>query len=156
MRRRKRRSIPIRIGRAAQRGSANRATRLRVRWDASVVGITGNELVARLDAGTPRIMVFGDGERPSTDSSITIMPYMLDPGESQIIADAIYAILSNPGPAPAVTVSSGAPASVNGNWAVTIEYYSSRGAQKFTLQQSGDDITGMQHGEIYNGRLRGK
>jgi hypothetical protein len=45
---------------------------------------------------------------------------------------------------------------VNGNWAVTIEYYSSRGAQKFTLQQSGDDITGMQHGEIYNGRLRGK
>ena len=35
-----------------------------------VVGITGNELVARLDAGSPRIMVFGDGERPSTASSI--------------------------------------------------------------------------------------
>ncbi len=134
---------------------SNRATRLKVSWDASVVGITGNELVARLDAGTPRIMVFGDGERPDTASSITIMPYMLDPGESQIIGDAIYAIMSNPGPQPSVPVASGTPAAIGGNWAVTIEYFSGRGAQKFTLQQNGKDITGMQHGEIYNGRLRG-
>ena len=44
---------------------SNRATRLRVHWDAGVLGITGTELVAKLDAGTPRIMVFGDGERPN-------------------------------------------------------------------------------------------
>ncbi|HYJ35649.1 MAG TPA: hypothetical protein VEV64_05795, partial [Rhizomicrobium sp.] len=101
------------------------------------------------------IMVFGDGERPSTASSITIMPYMLDPGESQIIGDAIFAALSNPGPQPVVAAGGGSLASVNGNWAVTIEYFSGRGAQKFSLQQSGDQVTGMQHGEIYNGRLRG-
>ena len=134
---------------------SNRATRLRVHWDASVVGITGSELVAKLDAGTPRILVFGDGERPNTASSITIMPYMMDPGESQIIGDAIYAVLSNPGPQPSVPVAGGTPAALNGNWAVTIEYFSGRGAQRFSLQQTGADITGTQHGEIYNGRLRG-
>lgn len=135
---------------------SNRATRLKVSWDAGAVGITGSELVAKLDAGTPRIMVFGDGDRSGAPSSITIMPYMLDPGESQIIGEAIFAILSNPGPQPAIAAASGAAASVNGSWAVTVEYFSGRGAQKLTLQQSGSDITGMQHGEIYNGRLRGK
>jgi uncharacterized pyridoxal phosphate-dependent enzyme len=135
---------------------SNRATRLRVHWDASVVGITGTELVAKLDAGTPRILVFGDGQRPDTASSITIMPYMMDPGEAPIIGDAIYAALSNPGPQPNPQVAGGTPAVLNGNWLVSIEYFSSEGSQKFTLQQSGGDITGTQHGEVYNGRLRGK
>ena len=38
-------------------GLSNRATRLRIKWDASEVGITGNELEKRLNDGTPRIMV---------------------------------------------------------------------------------------------------
>ncbi|HEY0567801.1 MAG TPA: PLP-dependent transferase, partial [Xanthobacteraceae bacterium] len=95
---------------------SNRATRLRVHWDANVVGITGTELLARLEAGSPRITVFAEGQRPSTTSSMTVMPYMLDPGESQIIADAVFAILSNPGPVPQPEVAAGAPAVVNGDW----------------------------------------
>ena len=32
---------------------SNKATRLRVKWDANVLKITGPELVAKLDAGNP-------------------------------------------------------------------------------------------------------
>ena len=78
---------------------SNKATRLRVKWDAKVLGITGTELVARLDAGSPRILIdAGTGRRPDQmASSVIIMPYMMDPGEDRIIADAMHAALTNPG-----------------------------------------------------------
>src|SRR5438067_384660 len=128
---------------------SNRATRLHVKWDANVLKITGTELVAKLDAGTPRILVFGAGERPDMASSVTIMPYMMDPGEDRIIADALYAALSNPGPHPEPAMPPGAPAAIGGAWMVNVEYPSGKGNQSFTLQQSGTDIAGLHHGEIY-------
>src|SRR5471032_437522 len=104
---------------------SNKAPQLRIHWDANVLKITGTELVARLDAGTPRILVGGGtGQRPDRmASTLTIMPYMMDPGEDRIIADAIHAALTNPGhfdnpPA----LPSGAPAAVGGAWAVTVTY----------------------------------
>ena len=64
----------------------------------NVLKITGTELVARLDAGTPRIVIDGGiGQRPDMmASSVTIMPYMMDAGEDRIIADAIYEGLTKP------------------------------------------------------------
>jgi uncharacterized pyridoxal phosphate-dependent enzyme len=136
---------------------SNKATRLRVHWDAKAVGITGTELYAKLDAGTPRILLDGGtGRRPDQmASSIMIMPYMMDPGEDKIIANAMYHHMTNPGHNPDPVVPVGAPAAVDGAWAVTIEYPLGQGNQKFTLQQTGGDIGGMHHGEIYSGRLRG-
>jgi uncharacterized pyridoxal phosphate-dependent enzyme len=137
---------------------SNKATRLRVKWDATVVGITGPELVARLDAGTPRILVdAGVGRRPEQmASSVTIMPYMMDPGEDRIIADAMYAAMSKPGHYENPPVPSGAPASIGGNWAVTVTYLRGMGEQRFTIQQMDGSVTGMHHGELYNGKLQGR
>src|SRR5207302_9475743 len=75
---------------------SNKAPRLRIHWDANVLKITGTELVARLDAGMPRIVIDGGtGQRPDKmASSVTIMPYMMDPGEDRIIANAIYEALT--------------------------------------------------------------
>ncbi len=136
---------------------SNKATRLRVHWDAKVVGITGTELYAKLDAGNPRILLDGaTGRRPDQmASSIMVMPYMMDPGEDKIIADALHAHLTNPGHYSDPVVPAGPPAAVDGAWAVTIEYPMGQGSQKFTLQQTGGDVSGMHHGEIYGGRLRG-
>ena len=136
---------------------SNRATRLRVRWDASVLGITGTELVARLDAGTPRILLDGgSGRRPDQmASAVVIMPYMMDPGEDRIIADAMHAALTNPGHYSDPVVPSGPPVAIDGAWAVTIDYPLGQGSQKFTLRQNGSDVGGLHQGEIYNGRLRG-
>ena len=137
---------------------SNKATRLRVKWDAKVLGITGPELVAKLDAGTPRILIdAGAGRRPDQmASSVTIMPYMMHLGEDRIIADAMHAILSNPGHFENPVVPGGAPAAIAGDWVVTVEYMLGRGEQKFAIEQSSGYVTGMHHGEIYSGKLRGR
>jgi hypothetical protein len=88
-------------------------------------------------------------------SGISVMPYMMDPGEDKIIADALYAALTNPGEYKNPVIPTGTPADVNGTWGVTIAYPRGTGEQKFTLQQSGNDLTGTQAGEIYNATFKG-
>ena len=136
---------------------SNKSPELRINWDANVLKITGTELTARLDAGTPRIIVGGSrGSRPDMmNSSVTIMPYMMEPGEDRIIANAVYEALTKPGHYENPTVPTGAPASVQGAWAVTIQYPRGIGEQTFTLEQSGNDLTGTQTGEIYNAKFKG-
>jgi len=138
-------------------GLSNRAPRLRVRWDANVLGITGTELAQRLDAGSPRILLeSGQGRRPDAmASSLTIMPYMMDAGEERIVADAIYAALTTPGTYPNPDVPAGSLAAVAGSWSVTVHYPRGQGAHSFTLEQMGGDITGMHQGELYRGTVRG-
>ena len=136
---------------------SNKAPILRIDWDANVLGITGAELAAHLDAGTPRIFLAdARGVRPTMmKSSISVMPYMMDPGEDRIIANALYEGLSKPGHYENPVIPTGAPAQVNGTWAVTIKYPRGTGEQHFTLEQSGNDLTGAQKGEIYNADLKG-
>ena len=138
-------------------GLSNKAPRLRIHWDARALGITGTELVAKLDAGSPRIMVEGGaGTRPDAmASTITIMPYMMDPGEERIVAETLYAALSNPGPYANPPVPKGALASLAGSWAFTITYERGVGEQQFILQQTGSALTGTQKGEIYQGTVTG-
>jgi uncharacterized pyridoxal phosphate-dependent enzyme len=136
---------------------SNKATRLRIHWDATVLKITGTELVAKLDAGTPRILIdAGVGRRPDAmASSVIVMPYMMDPGEDRIIADAIHAALTNPGHYDDPVVPNGPPAVLEGEWAVTLLYFAARGNQRFTLTQKNGRLTGHHTGEIYEGALEG-
>ena len=136
---------------------SNKAPRLRIHWDAAQLKITGTELAARLDAGSPRILVDGgSGVRPDKmASSITIMPYMMDPGEDSIVADAIYEDLIKPGHYDDPIVPSGTPSQIEGKWAVTIQYSRGVGEQHFILNQSGNSITGTQQGELYQAEIKG-
>ena len=136
---------------------SNRAPSLQISWDANVLKITGTELAAKLDVGTPRIILGGGrGTRPDMmQSGISVMPYMMDPGEDKIIADALYGALTNPGEYKNPVMPTGTPAKVDGTWAVTIDYYRGAGEQKFTLQQTANDVTGTQTGEIYNAAMKG-
>src|SRR5258708_3363666 len=122
---------------------SNKSPPLRIYCDANVLKITCTHLVARLDAGTPRIVIDGGmGRRPAMmKSSVTIMPYMMDPGEDRIIANAIYEGLTKPGHYDDPVIPTGAPAPVQGTWAVTIQYPSGIGVQKLTLEQIGNDLT---------------
>ncbi len=137
---------------------SNRAPTLDIHWDAAQVGITGTELVKKLDEGTPRILVTGgQGRRPdSMKSSIGIMPYMLQPGDHKIVADTLSQYLRNPGSFQNPATSSAPDASVAGAWDVTIHYGVGTGHQVLTLHQDGTAITGKQAGEIFNADLRGK
>jgi uncharacterized pyridoxal phosphate-dependent enzyme len=136
---------------------SNRAPTLRISWDANQLKITGSELVAVLDAGTPRILVLGGrGARPNLmASSIEIMPYMMDPGEDRIVADAIHEALTKPRPYDDPVIPNGAPATVQGKWNVSIQYTRGAGEQHFTLTQNGNELTGSQQGELYKADMTG-
>lgn len=136
---------------------SNRAPTLQIKWDANVLKITGTELAARLYDGTPRIALGGArGKRPDMmDSSVSVMPYMMDAGEDKIIADAIYEALTKPGHYENPVVPTGSPAKIEGNWAVTIHYPRGTGEQQFALRQNGNEVTGDHIGEIYKATIKG-
>jgi uncharacterized pyridoxal phosphate-dependent enzyme len=137
---------------------SNHSPRLRVKWDANTLKITGTELAQTLDEGTPRIQ-FDEfsGTRPDDmESSVTIMPYMMMPGDDRIVADAIFATLSHPRNFSAPAIPAGSPAHVGGIWNVQMKYLCGEGLQRFLLEQQEGVVTGVHQGEIYNGNLTGK
>src|ERR1700733_9215366 len=137
---------------------SNRAPTLTIRWDAAKVGITGTELVEKLDKGTPRILVAGGhGSRPDKmASSVGIMPYMMQPGDYKTVAETISKYMRNPGHFENPPVYTGAPAQVAGTWNVEIQYVRGVGEQQFILQQDGTKLSGDQKGEIFNATFEGK
>ncbi|MGI4854279.1 MAG: hypothetical protein ACRYF4_09570 [Janthinobacterium lividum] len=137
---------------------SNKAPLLNIKWDAAQVGITGTELVAKLDAGSPRVLVMGgEGKRPdSMASSITIMPYMMQPGDYKTVADVLSKALRNPGTFSNPSISSAPDANIAGTWNVTIDYSVGKGKQQLTLNQNGTAVTGKQAGEIFSTDMRGK
>ncbi len=88
-------------------------------------------------------------------SSLIIMPYMMEAGDERIIADALYEGLTTPGHYEGPVLPSGDPMRVRGTWAVTIRYERGIGLQQFTLEQSGNELTGIQQGELYSSVLKG-
>jgi len=140
----------------APEGSIDRSPGVRITWDANVVGITGTELAKLLDEAPTRIVMGGTGVRPGTMmSSVTIYGYIMTPAEVKIVADAIYAALRHPPHYADPVVSTGTPASVAGNWAVTIHYLRGTGEQHFVLKQDGNVLTGDHYGELYNATFQG-
>lgn len=137
---------------------SNRAPTLSIHWDAAKVGITGTELVDKLDKGTPRVLVTGgQGRRPAMmNSSIGIMPYMMQPGDYKIVADTLSKYLRNPGHFEDPPVYTGPTANLSGSWDVTINYLRGTGQQQFLLQQTDTAVSGEQKGEIFNATLTGK
>src|SRR5277367_759970 len=137
---------------------SNHAPRLLIKWDGNALKITGTELAQTLDAGSPRIQFDeSSGTRPDhMDSSLTIMPYMMMPGDDKIVADAIFATLSHPPKFSAPEIPQGTPANVAGIWKVQMRYLCGEGGQRFLLEQQEIGITGVHQGEIYNGNLTGK
>jgi uncharacterized pyridoxal phosphate-dependent enzyme len=137
---------------------SNHSPRLRIKWDANTVKITGTELAKTLDEGTPRIQFDeSSGTRPDEmESSLTVMPYMMMPGEDKIVADAIFATLSHPPKFTAPEIPQGTPVNVAGIWKVQMKYLCGEGSQRFLLEQQEGAVKGVHQGEIYNGNLTGK
>jgi uncharacterized pyridoxal phosphate-dependent enzyme len=137
---------------------SNRSPRLLIRWDARVLKITGSEVAARLDAGDPRIALHEwSAARPQQmESSVIVMPYMMEKGDERIVAEALYEALAHPGRYEDPVVPDGDPVSVEGQWSVAIHYVRGVGQQQFALTQKGHALEGTQHGELYSAALAGE
>jgi hypothetical protein len=136
---------------------SNNAPQLRIKWDGAALGITGKEVEERLLNGKPRIVVGGStGVRPdSMASSLTIMPYMMQPEDHKIAAQAIHALLAKPPKIESPARPDGAAAQVAGQWEVRIDFLRGSATHHFTIEQAGSGLKGEHRGETLGGQLRG-
>ena len=135
---------------------SNHAPRLRLNWDAARLGITGTEVEEILLHGRPRIAINESSgtRRDRRPSSLTIMPYMMMPGDDQIAAAAIRKLLTNP---PHISVPEPEPPAVDvgGEWVADLTYISGSSRHHFTIAQQDGRLSGVHHGDVLSGNLTG-
>ena len=138
-------------------GLSNKTPTLRIEWDAVTVGITGTEVAKLLLDGEPRIvMAGGSGARPgSMKSSASVTPYMMIPGDEKVVAERLYAVLSNPPKFENPIVPQGEPASVAGQWQAEITFLRGSATHILLFEQHGQDLVGTHQGEFISGDLNG-
>jgi L-seryl-tRNA(Ser) seleniumtransferase len=139
------------------RGLSNRSPVLRISWDAAKTGITGTELAKTLLDTEPRIVLGGaTGSRPNRmESSISITPYMMIPGDEKVAAERIYAVLSKPPKFENPEVPQGTPVNIAGQWEVRIEFGRGSAAHELILEQEGAAVVGTHRGEFVHSDLSG-
>jgi L-seryl-tRNA(Ser) seleniumtransferase len=170
--------------RPEQESRNNRASNLTIRWESQKLGITGTEVARILDTTEPRIVVAGstgagggggrggggrgggagggagaggDQAQPPLpgDTSLSINPHTLAPGDDQIIADRLFQILSAPHTLrPADPVVEPA-ADVSGAWQVDVQFVASKSTHGFQLLQNGNRLTGSHQGDFATRDLTG-
>jgi D-glucosaminate-6-phosphate ammonia-lyase len=80
---------------------------------------------------------------------------MMMPGDSKIVADALYAVISKPPQITAPAVPSGAPSNIDGQWNVHLEFVSGSADHSLTFEQKENMLRGTHRGDILSGDLRG-
>ena len=71
-----------------QPGRSNVAPVLEIRWDVDALGITGTTVGEQLSSGGPRI------ELDSGENGISVMPYMMEEGDAEIVADRLRFVVN--------------------------------------------------------------
>ena len=111
-------------------GRSNVAPTLSIQWDTARVAITSREVQRRLAEGTPSIEV------PLRGEGLSVMPYMMEPGEEQIVAQRLREILEDAA-AHGQVAPSAAPAAVNvaGTWTICLRFLRGKALHAVELEQ---------------------
>jgi D-glucosaminate-6-phosphate ammonia-lyase len=138
-------------------GLSNRTPRLMIQWDGAKLGITGQEVNKVLAETEPRIILAGgSGNRPANmSSSVSVVPYMMMPGDVKVVAERLHAVLSRPPKfenppepqAPTVTVA--------GQWVARLEFGRGSAIHNIVLEQDGAKLAGTHFAEFDSGDLNG-
>lgn len=135
------------------RGRSNPSPDLKVRWDNSIIPLSGYDAENLLWDDSPRVAVSGAGSflpfPPNMQPYIVINSSQLEAGEEKIIAERVFKVLSNP---PVMSKNIVSPAfNVTGEWDLEMIFVASNVKQKFMLNQQGNDLTGI-HSASYASR----
>ena len=127
------------------RSRSNPSPDLTVRWDTSLIPLSGYDVENLLWDDNPRVAVSGAGSflpfPPNMQPNISINSSQLEEGEEKLIAERVFNVLSKP---PVIKKNLSSPAfDVSGDWSVEMIFAASRAKQKFTLKQSGNDLSGI-------------
>ena len=136
------------------RGLSNRMPSLRVLWERKRLGVSGDSVVRALFDGEPRVAMFAARGDDPGQTGVTVNPYMMAAGEEKIVADRLFAVLSNPKKeepaAPAAAV-----ADLSGQWDVRIEYAAGSSTHSLNLRQRGNEIDGAHRGDFVSRDVTG-
>ncbi|HRW09121.1 MAG TPA: aminotransferase class V-fold PLP-dependent enzyme [Caldilineaceae bacterium] len=136
-------SVEIQVEEPA--GLSNRAPVLVIRWDPTVLPITGEVVAEDFARKRPRIAV---GSHDSESSAaIRITPSQMQPGDEQIVAERIHAILTAQRH-PLSTDMAPANVDLSGHWDLTIDYFTSTSHHRLYLQQEGNWVTGTHQSDF--------
>ena len=135
------------------RGLSNKSPALVISWDPAKLNVTGEEVAEEVARTKPRIALgAGGGMRrgapapESSDTSIDITAWMMQPGDDKVVAERLFEVLSrkrSPKPAPAA-----AAANISGRWDVEIAFFSSKSQHTLTLDQDGNRLRGTHKGDF--------
>ncbi|HZT33058.1 MAG TPA: hypothetical protein VFA33_24435 [Bryobacteraceae bacterium] len=130
--------------------------RVRISWDGARLGITGKEAETLLFEGSPRIRVSRaqGSRREGRASSFILLPVMMSPGDEKMVAERVYALLSNP-PKIQEQRPEGPPSNVAGQWSVEMEFLAGSAQHTLFLEQQGSELRGTHKGSFLSGDLRG-
>jgi uncharacterized pyridoxal phosphate-dependent enzyme len=137
------------------KGLSNRMPSLRVFWDRAKVGMAGDQVARTLFEGTPRVGVFA--ARHETNPALTgvaVNPYMMAAGDEKVVADQLYALLTNPTRKDEVPPAAPS-ADISGQWDVRVEYAAGTSNHGLTLRQKGNDVDGAHRGDFQTRDLSG-
>jgi D-glucosaminate-6-phosphate ammonia-lyase len=138
-------------------GLSNRTPALQIQWDGAKLGITGQEVAKIVLDSDPRIVVAGSsGVRGGNmQSSVSIVPYQMSPGDEKIVADRLHAVLSKPPKMDSPVEPQGQPVNIAGQWEVHLEFIRGSANHTLILEQDGGKLMGTHHGEFASGDLTG-
>ncbi len=135
-------------------GLSNKTPSLRVRWDRAKLGIGGDVVARALLEGEPRIALTATGGGDPNQTGVSVTPYMLAPGDEQIVADKLHAVLTRP-PAATAKPAVAPTADLSGAWDVQIQFAAVASRHTLQLRQRGADLDGAHQGDFITRDLTG-
>lgn len=138
-------------------GRSNRSPAVTVRWFSETVGLTGQDVVARLDAGEPRILINAAGGQSDADGNtgVTMVPSTMAPGDERVVADRLVEILRERQTLAVAAALVPAGADLSGRWTVQIRYAAGTAVHDVTLIQEGNRLAGTHRGDFVTRDIQG-
>jgi L-seryl-tRNA(Ser) seleniumtransferase len=129
----------------------DKVPRLRIVWDRTRYPLNGLDLRHRVLDGEPRVML---DDNSATESSITVDPFQLQPGDAAQVGDAVVAVLraslTNRPPSeklPALTIA--------GDWELRLDFLHGSLMHRLALEQRGSELVGHQRSPQFEGPVSG-
>ena len=124
----------------------NKSPVLNIVWDPAKLHVTGFDVAEEVGRNKPRIALGSEDESDGM-TSINITTGQMQPGEEKIVADRLYAVLSQKRSAKPEAMTAPA-ADLNGRWDMDVEFFSSTSKQSLTIAQDGNWISGTHKGDM--------
>ncbi len=135
-------------------GLSNHSPGLSIRWDTDKIGIRGEQVSHTLFTTEPRITLAGAGgfgrgnaNASPTETGVSILAYMMQPGDERIVADRLHAVLSAAPKSKLVKDTRAPAADLSGQWDVHIDFAAGSSTHTLFLRQDSGRIEGTHQGD---------